>query len=106
MGTQAYRLALPKDLSRIHNVFHVSLLEPWTQRGDSEEMPMPVAIDPEGEPEWEVEAILQERRRKGVKQYLVKWLGWPDTYNQWEPEKNLNGSQDLIREYKESKKKY
>lgn len=106
VGTQAYRLALPKDLSRIHNVFHVSLLEPWTQRGDSEEMPMPVAIDPEGEPEWEVEAILQERRRKGVKQYLVKWLGWPDTYNQWEPEKNLNGSQDLIREYKESKKKY
>jgi hypothetical protein len=28
IGTQAYRLALPKELSRIYNVFHVSLLEP------------------------------------------------------------------------------
>ena len=43
VGPQAYRLALPPRM-RIHNVFHVSLLEPWTGReGEEHEESMPLA---------------------------------------------------------------
>jgi hypothetical protein len=52
VGKQAYRLALPEQYSRIHNVFHVSLLERWIPRhGENayESMPMP---DLEDDNEW------------------------------------------------------
>jgi hypothetical protein len=43
VGTQAYRIALPQEYSRMHNVFHVSPLEPWSLRGgdDNSTLPMP-----------------------------------------------------------------
>ena len=36
IGSQAYRLALPEQYDRIHNVFYVSLLEPWKARAGAE----------------------------------------------------------------------
>lgn len=102
VGTQAYRLALPSDLSRIHNVFHVSLLEPWHPRGGGEEQPMPVDLGQGEEPEYEVERILGKRKRKGRTQYLVKWAGWPDTYNQWEPEEHLDNATGLVEDYEKN----
>jgi hypothetical protein len=98
--TQAYRLALPKELSRIHNVFHVSLLEPWHSRNGSKDLPMLVTLDDDSLlPEYEVEKILEHRMRKGQKEYFVKWKGWPESYNQWEPEEHLEGAPEVLREY-------
>jgi len=99
VGKQAYRLALPKEMSRIHNVFHVSLLEPWRSRDGAEELPMPVHLEEGEAPEWEVEAVLNKRTHKGKVEYLVKWKGWPVEYDQWEPEENLEGAPDLLREF-------
>lgn len=44
-----------------------------------------------GEGEFVVEAILGERynKRKKVKEYLLKWKGYSDAENTWEPETNL-----------------
>lgn len=54
VGSQAYRLALPTSY-KIHNVFHVSLLELWNQRaGEEPAAPMPLAVATD---EWEVSAI-------------------------------------------------
>jgi ribosomal protein L19 len=36
-----------------------------------------------------VEKIVKKRTRGGKKQVLVKWLRWPDKYNSWEPEENV-----------------
>jgi hypothetical protein len=101
IGAQAYRLALPKEYSRIHNVFHVSLLEPWHDRDDDGKAAerMPVALEVDGEDEYEVEKILGARKRKGIRQYLVKWKGYLENYNQWEPEENLGNAEELVREY-------
>ena len=34
---------------------------------------------------WLVEKIIRHRNRKGIKEALVKWQGWPDKFNSWEP---------------------
>ena len=39
--------------------------------------------------EFLVEKILVERTRKGHKQVLIKWKGYPDSFNSWEPASNL-----------------
>ena len=39
--------------------------------------------------EFFVEKILAERTRKGHKQVLIKWKGYPDSFNSWEPASNL-----------------
>ena len=39
--------------------------------------------------EFLVEKILAERTRKGHKQVLIKWKGYPDSFNSWEPASNL-----------------
>jgi len=56
-----YRLELPSTW-RIHNAFHTSLLSPYHEtkvHGINYSEPVPELID--GEPEWEVEAILDSR---------------------------------------------
>jgi hypothetical protein len=37
-----------------------------------------------------VEHILDSRDHNGERQYLVKWQGWAQRYNSWEPIENLN----------------
>jgi len=42
------------------------------------------------EEEYEVENILDKRKRGGGTEYLIKWLGYDDpSQNTWEPEENL-----------------
>lgn len=38
---------------------------------------------------YRIEKILKTRKRKGKIEYFVKWLGYPDSYNSWEPSENL-----------------
>lgn len=46
-----------------------------------------------------VESILAARTRRGVKQYLIKWLNYNKDYNTWEPEHHLD-CPDLLAEFK------
>ena len=41
---------------------------------------------------YEVEAILDQRKHRGRREYLVKWLGWDESTNTWEPARNINRS--------------
>lgn len=105
VGKQAYRLALPPTY-KIHPVFHVSYLEPYQRReGDDDipSMPPPELIN--DEEEWEVEEVLGRKTRKGEIFYKVKWVGYPEDYNQWLPEENMGNSKALTRQYDEEKKR-
>jgi hypothetical protein len=49
-----------------------------------------------------VEAILKKRVAKGTPYYLVRWKGWPEEYDEWVPEENLEGAPDLLRGFNAS----
>src|SRR3989440_2475418 len=100
IGKQAYRLDLPKAYSRIHPVFHVSLLEPYRRRpGEEPSSPPAPELLPDGE-EYEVEDILDVRQYRGKTQYLVKWLGYPHWEKPWENESNLSNARELLEAFK------
>jgi hypothetical protein len=99
----AFELRLPPTW-KIHNVFHASLLEPYSESARpwpaSLDAPPPEPIEVEGETEYEVEDILDCKRvgRSGIK-YLVKWKGYPISEATWEPFAHVRNASDLVQDY-------
>jgi hypothetical protein len=102
--TDNVQLELPTDWM-IHNIFHTSLVKPYKKNNDEKfpsrkhQRPPPI---PEADPQenvYEVEAIRDNKVLRGQNYYLVKWTGWPESDNQWVKEKDMEGSEDLIKEY-------
>ena len=61
-------------------------------------------MDEEGEPVYDVEAIVTSRKaskRRGGAEYLIKWLDYGEEANTWEPLPNLASEtvQSLIRDF-------
>ena len=50
------------------------------------------------------ERIEAKRLARGVAQYLVKWAGWEEKYNTWEPLENLAGAESLIADFLKEEK--
>ena len=48
------------------------------------------ATETEDDNQYEVEKVLNKRKKRGRVHYLVKWLGYRDEDNTWEPEDNLD----------------
>lgn len=51
---------------------------------------------------FDVEKILNDRLVKGKRQYLIKWVGYPDSENTWEEEENLM-CEEMLESYKKEK---
>ena len=86
-----YKLALLHQWT-IHPVFHASLLTPYSEtreHGENYSRPPPDLVG--GGEQYEVETIRSHRRqgRGNHLQYLVKWLGYPESDNTWEPAGHL-----------------
>lgn len=104
VGSRAFRLALPTSWSRVHPVFHTALLHPYHPPVSTFQQlpsaPPPVLVGDHYE--LEVEAILDERVRRGRTEYLVKWKGLPREENTWEPRAHLDdehGTNVKLRDY-------
>ena len=93
IGKNAYKLDLPKSYGRIHRTFHVALLEPYSRR-EGQEPPEPIPV--EGEDEWAVERILDERETQGKRMFLVRWDGFTAENDTWEPEQHLVNAQEKV----------
>jgi transposase InsO family protein len=96
-GPVTYTLDLPPD-AKIHPRFHVNKLEP----ADPETpLQRTFRYDTEEENEFEVERILDHRDTEQIKlrEYLVRWLGYDNSENTWEPESNLRNCGQRIKEY-------
>ena len=96
------KLELPKSW-RIHPVFHNALLKPYTEttaHGPNFTKPPPEIVGDETD-HYEVEAVLQSKltpNKRGIR-YLVKWMGYPNSENTWEPADNLTNSAELVQAF-------
>ena len=100
VGLRAFRLALPSSM-KIHPVFHVSLLDRASQSsicGRTTSPPPPIEVA-DGSLEYEVEEILDSRRRRRRLEYLVRWSGYGPADDSWEPEANVESASELVREF-------
>jgi hypothetical protein len=101
----AVRLTLPRKW-RIHNVFQVSLLEPFIT--GSREAPYASRIlreadEIEGNEEYDIEEVMGRFKSQNRVLYVVKWSGWPSRKD-WaeEPFDNFSvGGLEKLREFHE-----
>jgi len=93
IGSSAYKLDIP-DTMKIHNTIHISLLEPYENNKlplQRQEPPPPIII--EGEPEYELEEIVDARLYYGKLQYRAKWTGYsPEHDKVWYPASNFENA--------------
>ncbi|SGY26778.1 BQ5605_C018g08785 [Microbotryum silenes-dioicae] len=90
--TSNYKLKLNAG-DKSHNVFHTSKLRHWTDNDGvafpGREATEPASVVVQGNEEWEVDRIVDEKGKGKRKRYLVKWKGWADSDNTWEPRAHL-----------------
>lgn len=77
---------------------------PAVATGGPTSAPGPAGADDEEEEEFVVEKILDVRVKGGKKEYFLKWKGYPDSENTWEPHDNLD-CPDLINAFEDKLKK-
>ena len=95
-GSQAFKLDLPATVN-IHPVFHVSQLKPYVSSSTPTVVtnPPPLYADRAGGI-YEVEKIIAKKKFGNSWRFLVKWTGYEDFDNTWEPLKNVRHLKDLI----------
>lgn len=86
IGTAAYKIDLPAD-SKVHNVFHVSQLKPYTPDhtpvfSDINKLVDLSAHSPQ--PELILDRRLVKKGNTAIPQALVKWTGFPSDAATWE----------------------
>jgi hypothetical protein len=100
IGRRAYKLQLPSAW-KIHPVFHVSLLEKVNKDNfNRKPEPVPAIVIDEHE-EWEVEEILDFKLRRKKPWYLVKWKGYGEEEQTWEPLSHLDNAKEAVNKYHE-----
>ena len=98
-GPVNFKLELPPSL-RVHPVFHASKLVLYHEdliAGRAPAKPGPIEV--EGQEEFEVERVLDSRIHRGRVQYFVKWTGYDDSENSWEPPRNLLHAKRLVTQF-------
>ena len=101
INENTYRLTLPATW-KIHDVFHVSLLEkyfnnPYPGRDKEDAQLPPVIVD--GAPEYEVDYVVATRKRRNKQKYLVHWKGYGVQERTWEPAANLRNAQQALERF-------
>ena len=102
IGKVNYKLALPSHW-KIHSVFHAVLLKPYKeteQHGPNFIGPPPDIVN--DEEQYEVERIINHRKRGRSTQYLIRWKGYSALDDSWEPEANLENAKEILEQYKKS----
>lgn len=97
-ATSRYRLALPEG-DKAHPVFHASKLKRYVRNNPdvhpAREPARPEPIDVDGEEEFFVEAIVDEKGSGAGCRFLVKWEGYPLSENSWEPLRHVKDTAAL-----------
>jgi len=95
-----YQLHLPAQY-KLHDVFHVSLLRKYKPKPGVVRPPLPVIL--EDGTEFEIEKIVDHNTvgvgRNKELWYKVKWVGYDEDYDTWEPASHLKNAPLAVKEY-------
>ncbi|KAL4273113.1 hypothetical protein GQ457_13G015450 [Hibiscus cannabinus] len=93
VGPVAYRLALPPEFDKIHNVFHVSMLRKYNSDPSHVLEPEVVELNPdltyEEEPVMILDREVKRLRNKSVSLVKVLWRNHKVEEPTWEPEETM-----------------
>jgi len=97
VSTNVVELELPK-MVRIHPVVNVSRIRRYKKQvqGQKKQPALPVIIEKE---EYEVEKVINKRKRYRKWEYLVRWKGYIAKEDLWKKETNLKNAREAIEEY-------
>jgi len=90
---------------RIHPVVNISQIKRYKEQvpGQKEQLALLVII--EREKEYEVEKIINKKKRYGKWKYLVRWKGYMAEKDLWEREVNLKNMKEVVEEYERKYRK-
>jgi transcription antitermination factor NusG len=107
LNNVSFRVELPFKY-QVHNVFHSSLLRS-SYENNSElfpnrtvtnvQPPIVKSINNDEEDEWEIEKLVDRRRRRNRLEYLVRWKGWSPEYDEWKTVDQLENARQMMRDY-------
>ncbi|PKU85197.1 hypothetical protein MA16_Dca022281 [Dendrobium catenatum] len=90
IGSVAYKLALPRDMSDVHNVFHISMLRKWVtedgQRVPQKDIELQKDLTYIEEPEMIIGRDVRKLRNRVIPFLKVKWLHSSEKNDTWEKE--------------------
>ncbi|OBZ73536.1 hypothetical protein A0H81_05818 [Grifola frondosa] len=83
ISDSTYQLHLPAYLSCLHPIFHVSLLEPYSDPSKFHLHAPPEPFDLDDSPELTVASILDCRKLSQHYEYFVHWKGLSESEDSW-----------------------
>jgi hypothetical protein len=97
----SYKLNFSSIMKNIHDVFHVFLLELANEINDESSS----FIWIKDEKQWEIEEIVDKKIKKNRTSYLIKWLEYSQSNNEWIKEKDMSNIKEAIKKFLKSSTK-
>jgi hypothetical protein len=82
-----------KSANNFNNINEINYLPPDNKSSKSD------AEESDNSDFFEVEKIISKNIKNGKTQYLIKWEGYPQDQNTWEPVENLSNISEMINEF-------
>lgn len=100
LGPTVLQLQLPNTY-QIHNSVNIDSVKKYVETTDEgKKAPPPVTMDKKGNTLYDVERILDERVRRGRRQFKVRWVGYGPEDDSWEPHSALRHLTDMIKQFR------
>ena len=96
----AVRLHLPKPMC-IHSIVNISHVRPYKEllEGQTSIWPGPVKVTENREIEYEVDHVVDIRKKGQHMEYLVHWKGHTEENLTWEPKGNLGNAKAALDQF-------
>ena len=98
MSENMVELELPVSI-KIYPVINMSRIATYQKQVEEQKKILPPLVEINGEKEYEVEKILNERDFRGKLKYLVRWKGYTVEEDTWEELKKLGNVIDLVENF-------